>query len=64
MQHKYRHDHHWAWSALREKFPYSEIFCSVFSRIRTEYGEKLRIFPYSVQMAGNTDENNPKYFQS
>ena len=27
--------------ALREKRPYSELFCSVFSRIWTEYGEIL-----------------------
>ena len=26
-------------TVLREKCPYSEIFWSVFSRIRTEYGE-------------------------
>ena len=25
--------------ALPEKCPYSEFFCSLFSRIRTEYGE-------------------------
>ena len=29
---------------LREKCPYSELFWSVFSRIRTECGEMLRIF--------------------
>ena len=28
---------------LREKYPYSELFWSVFSRIRTEYGVSLRI---------------------
>ena len=28
---------------LREKYPYSEFFWSLFSRIRTEYGEILRI---------------------
>ena len=27
---------------MREKCPYSEFFWSVFSRIRTEYGEILR----------------------
>ena len=26
-------------NSLREKCPYSELFWSVFSRIRTEYGE-------------------------
>ena len=49
------------WAALREKFPYSELFWSVFSRIRTEYGEILRISPYSVQMRENTDQNNSEY---
>ena len=29
--------------SLREKCSYSELFWSVFSRIRTEYGEILRI---------------------
>ena len=31
-------------------------FWSVFSRIRTEYGEILRISPYSVRMRENTDQ--------
>ena len=31
-------------------------FWSVFSRIRTEYREILRIFPYSVRMQENTDQ--------
>ena len=44
--------------ALREKCPYSELYWSVFSRIQTEYGEIPRIFPYSVQMWENTDQNN------
>ena len=34
--------------SLREKCQYLEFFWSVFSRIRTEYGEILRISPYSV----------------
>ena len=29
---------------------------SVISRIRTEYGEILCIYPYSVQMRENTDQ--------
>ena len=37
---------------------YSELLWSAFSRIRTEYGEVLRIFPYSVRMRENTDQNN------
>ena len=34
---------------LREKCPYSEFFWFVFSRIRTEYAEALRVSPYLVQ---------------
>ena len=30
--------------SLREKCPYSDLFLSVFSRIRTEYGEIFRIY--------------------
>ena len=32
------------------------FFWSVFSRVRTEYGEILRISPYSVRMRENTDQ--------
>ena len=39
--------------ALRKKCPYSELFGSVFFRIRTEYGEKQSIPPYSVRMQEN-----------
>ena len=46
---------------LRKKCPYSELFWSAFSRIRTEYGEILRISPYSVRMQENTDQNNSEY---
>ena len=46
---------------LREKCPYSELFWSAFSRIRTEYGEILRIFPYSVRMQENTNHSNSEY---
>ena len=38
----------------------SELFWSVFSRIRTEYGEILHISPYSVRMPENMDQNNSK----
>ena len=31
---------------------------SVFSRIRTEYGEILLISPYSVRMREDTDQKN------
>ena len=47
--------------SLREKCPYSKLFWSVFSRIRTEYGQILRIFPYSDRMRENTDQNNSEY---
>ena len=49
--------------ALREKNPYLELFWSVFSRIRTEYGKILRISPCLVRMRENTDQNNSKYGQ-
>ena len=47
--------------SLREKCPYSELFWSAFSRIRTEYGEILRISPYSVRMRENMDQNKSEY---
>ena len=40
------------------KTPYSELFWSVFSRIRAEYGEIRSISPYSVQTQENVDQNN------
>ena len=43
---------------LRENCPYSELSCSTFSRIRTEYGEILRTSSYSVRMWENADQNN------
>ena len=49
--------------SLRKKCPYSEFFWSAFSRIWTEYGEILRISPYSVRMRENTDQNNSEYGQ-
>ena len=39
-----------------EKGSYSELFWSVLSRIRTEYGAL-----YSVRMRENTDQNNSEY---
>ena len=36
---------------------------SVFSSIWTEYGEILRISPYSNRMRENLDQNNSKYGQ-
>ena len=47
--------------SLREKCPYSECFWSVFSRIRTEYGEIRSISFYSVWMRENTDQENSEY---
>ena len=38
---------------LSKKCRYSELFWSAFSRIWTEYGEMLRISPYSVRMGEN-----------
>ena len=43
---------------LREKCPNTEFFWSLFSHIRTEYGELLSISPYSVRMRENTDQKN------
>ena len=48
-------------STMREKSPYSEFSWSVFSSIRTEYGEIPRISSYSVQMQENMDQKNSKY---
>ena len=44
---------------MREKCPYLEFFGSVFSCIRTEYGE-IRSISYSVRMQENTDQKNPE----
>ena len=49
------------YSTLRKKCPYSELFWSVFSGIRTEYGEIQSISPYSVRMLENADHNNSEY---
>ena len=38
---------------LREKCPYSQFFWSVYSRIRTEYGER--------ENTENTDQKNSKH---
>ena len=47
--------------SLREKCPYSKLFRSAFSRIRTEYGEIRIISPHSVRMRENMDQNNYEY---
>ena len=46
---------------MRQNCPYSELFCFVFSRIQTEYGELRSVSPYSVRMRENTDQKNSKY---
>ena len=46
---------------LYEKFPYSELFWSIFSGIWAEYKNILCICPYSVRIRVNTDQNNSKY---
>ena len=48
---------------LRKKYPYSELFWLVFSHIRTEYGKIGSIFPCSVRVRENTDQNNSEYGQ-
>ena len=48
-------------TTLRKKYPYSELFWSAFSHIRTEFEEILRISPYSVRMRENADQNNSEY---
>ena len=49
------------WISLREKCLCPELFWSVFSHIRAEYGEIRSISPYSVRMRENADQNNSKY---
>ena len=46
---------------LRKKYPYLELFLSVFSNILIEYGEIVS--PYSVRMRENTDQNKFEYGQ-
>ena len=46
---------------LRQKCPYLEFFWSVFSRIRTEYGDFASKSLYSVVMWENTDQKNSEY---
>ena len=46
---------------LGEKCPYSEFFWHVFSPIRTECKEILRISQQSVQMPENTDQKISEY---
>ena len=46
---------------LHEKFPYSELFRSVFPCIRNKYWEIRCISQYSVRMRENADRNNSEY---
>ena len=48
-------------ATLSEKRSYSEFFLSIFSPIRTEYGEILLISPYLAQMRENMDQKNSEY---
>ena len=43
------------------KVPVMKLFWFAFSRIRTWYGEILRIFTYSVRIRENADQNNFEY---
>ena len=43
---------------LREKYPNTEIFWSVFSRTRTEHGDLLCKFLYPVRIQENADQKN------
>ena len=45
---------------LRKTFLYSEFFWSVFSHIRTEYGEIRSISAYLARMQENTEQKNSK----
>ena len=47
--------------SLREKFPHSEFFCSIFYHIWTVYKEILQISPYSFRIWKNTDQKNSIY---
>ena len=48
---------------LGEKCPYFEFFWSVFSLIRTDYGDLQIKSPYSVQMREKIDQRNSQYGQ-
>ena len=48
-------------NSLCKNCPYSELFSSVFSHTRTEYGEIWSISLYLVQIQKNADQNNSEY---
>ena len=47
--------------SLRETCLCLEFLCSVFFRIRTEYGDLQSKSPYSVRIRENTDQKNSEY---
>ena len=47
--------------SLRKKCPYSALFWSACSRIRTEYEEIWSICPYSARMRENAQQNKSEY---
>ena len=47
-------------TATAEKCPYSELFWSIFSRFKSEYGEILRS-RYSFRMREKIDQQNSEY---
>ena len=61
LKNKWHEEQKYLSITLPEKCPYLDFFWSVFSPIRTEYGEILHISPYSVRMRENTDQKNSKY---
>ena len=46
---------------MRKKCPYSELFWTIFSGIRTEHEEIQSISPYSVRIREYTNQNNSEY---
>ena len=48
-------------NSLCKNCPYSELFSSIFSHTRTEYGEIWSISLYLVQIQKNADQNNSEY---
>ena len=46
---------------MRKKYPYSDLFWSIFFSIQTKYEEKIRISPYSIGIWENTNQNNSEY---
>ena len=48
-------------AALREKCPYSEVFRSVFFRIRAKYGETKIFSPYPFRIRKNTAKKNSEW---